>query len=148
MTTTPPSGAADLLKELHRVIDDFERRERGIPQAHIAAALVTELRASGAIAAVCKALRAAQQPAPSAAATVGNSGFDYQTAADLLSGKTVSDEAMRKFVTASRWAHDDRNGLLATLLSVRGELASREAEIALLKNALMDAEESRPSTTA
>lgn len=31
---------------LHRVIDDFERRERGIQQAHIAAALVTELRAA------------------------------------------------------------------------------------------------------
>ena len=45
MTTTPTSGAADLPEALHRVIDDFERRERGIPQAHIAAALVTELRA-------------------------------------------------------------------------------------------------------
>ena len=43
MTTTPTSGAADLPEALHRVIDDFERRERGIPQAHIAAALVTEL---------------------------------------------------------------------------------------------------------
>ena len=40
------SGAADLPEALHRVIDDFERRERGIPQAHIAAALVTELRAA------------------------------------------------------------------------------------------------------
>ena len=91
---------------------------------------------------------AAQQPAPSPAATVGNSGFDYHTAADVLNGKTVSDEAIRKFVSASRWAHDDRAGLRATLLSVRGELASREAEIVLLKNALMGAEEPQPSTTA
>ena len=45
-TPTPTSGAADLPEALHRVIDDFERRERGIPQAHIAAALVTELRAA------------------------------------------------------------------------------------------------------
>ena len=44
--TTHTSGAADLPEALHRVIDDFERRERGIPQAHIAAALVTELRAA------------------------------------------------------------------------------------------------------
>lgn len=44
--TTPTSGAADLPEALHRVIDGFERRERGIPQAHIAAALVTELRAA------------------------------------------------------------------------------------------------------
>ena len=52
--TTHTSGAADLPEALHRVIDDFERRERGIPQAHIAAALVTELRA---------ALAAGQAPA-------------------------------------------------------------------------------------
>lgn len=44
--TTTTRGAADLPEALHRVIDDFERRERGIPQAHIAAALVTELRAA------------------------------------------------------------------------------------------------------
>lgn len=79
---------------------------------------------------------APQQEAPA----VGNSGFDHKTAADFLTGNTVSDEAMRKFVAASRWAHDDRVGLQATLLSVRRELASRDAEIALLKTALMDAE--------
>ena len=72
---------------------------------------------------------------------VGNSGFDHNTAADFLNGKTVSDEAMRKFVNASRWAHDDRASLRAMLLSARNELAAREAEIALLKIALMDAEE-------
>lgn len=93
------------------------------------------------------ALVEAQRPDPSAGAAVGNSGFDYQTAADLLNGKSVSDEAMRKFVSASRWAHDDRVGLRATLLSVRGDLASREAEITLLKKALMDAEASQPSPT-
>jgi hypothetical protein len=71
---------------------------------------------------------------------VGNSGFDHKTAADFLNGKTVSDEAVRKFVAASRWAHDERAALSATLLSVRGELASREAEIALLKKALLKAE--------
>lgn len=71
---------------------------------------------------------------------VGNSGFDHKTAADFLSGKTVSDEAVRKFVQASRWAHDDRASLQSLLLSVRNELASREAEIALLKKELMEAE--------
>lgn len=73
-------------------------------------------------------------------AEVGNSGFDHKTAADFLSGKTVSDEAVRKFVQASRWAYDDRASLQSLLLSVRNELASREAEIALLKKELMEAE--------
>lgn len=82
----------------------------------------------------------AQQAAPKAAQGVGNSGFDHKTAADFLSGKTISDEAVRKFVQASRWAHDEKASLSAMLISVRGELASREAEIALLKKALMEAE--------
>ena len=71
---------------------------------------------------------------------VGNSGFDYKTAADFLSGKTVSDDALRKFVAASRGAHDARAALHAKMLSLQGELASREAEIALLKRSLLDAE--------
>lgn len=97
--------------------------------------------------AVVEALNAAshtptaeQQAATKAAPGVGNSGFDHQTAADFLSGKTVSDEAVRKFVQAARWAHDEKAALSAMLLSVRGVLASREAEIALLKTALMEAE--------
>ncbi len=81
----------------------------------------------------------AEQAAPKAAPGVGNSGFDHKTAADFLSGKTVSDEAVRKFVAASRWAHDEKAALSAMLLSVRGVLASREAEIALLKKALLEA---------
>lgn len=83
---------------------------------------------------------------------VGNSGFDYKTAADFLSGKTVSDEALRKFVAASRGAHDARAALHAKMLSLQGELASREAEIALLKRSLLDAEADaaapQPSPTA
>ena len=81
-----------------------------------------------------------EQAAPKSAQGVGNSGFDHQTAADFLSGKTISDEAVRKFVQASRWAHDEKASLSAMLISVRGELASREAEIALLKKALLEAE--------
>ena len=69
-----------------------------------------------------------------------DSGFDYKTAADFLSGKTVSDEAVRKFVAASRWAHDERAALSATLLAMHGVLTSREAEIAHLKKALLEAE--------
>ena len=81
-----------------------------------------------------------------------DSGFDYKTAADFLSGKTVSDEALRKFVAASRGAHDARAALHAKMLSLQGELASREAEIALLKRSLLDAEADaaapQPSPTA
>ena len=83
---------------------------------------------------------AEQQAAPKAEPGVGNSGFDYKTAADFLNGKTVSDEAVRKFVAASRWAHDERAALSATLLAMHGVLTSREAEIALLKKALLEAE--------
>ena len=83
---------------------------------------------------------AEQQAAPKAAPGVGSSGFDYQTAADFLSGKTVSDEAVRKFVAASRWAHDEKAALSAIQLAMHGVLASREAEIALLKKALREAE--------
>jgi hypothetical protein len=80
------------------------------------------------------------QATPKAAPGVGNSGFDHKTAADFLNGKTVSDEAVRKFVAASRWAHDERAALSATLLAMHGVLTSREAEIALLKKALLEAE--------
>ena len=83
---------------------------------------------------------APQQAAPKAAPGVGNSGFDHKTAADLLNNKTVSDEAVRKFVATSRWAHDERAALSATLLAMHGVLTSREAEIALLKKALLEAE--------
>ena len=83
---------------------------------------------------------AEQQAAPKAAPGAGNSGFDHQTAADLLNNKTVSDEAVRKFVATSRWAHDERAALSATLLAMHGVLTSREAEIALLKKALLEAE--------
>lgn len=83
---------------------------------------------------------AEQQAAHKTAPGVGNSVFDHQTAADFLSGKTVSDEAVRKFVAASRWAHDERAALSATLLAMHGVLTSREAEIALLKKALLEAE--------
>ena len=83
---------------------------------------------------------AEQQAAPKAAPGVGNSGFDHQTAADFLSGKTVNDEAVRKFVQVSRWAHDEKAALSATLLAMHGVLTSREAEIALLKKALLEAE--------
>ena len=107
---------------------------------------VTQARVMGGAVTPCVAALAAsptptaEQAAPKAAPGVGNSGFDHQTAADILSGKTVSDEALRKFVQASRWAHDEKAALSAMLLSVRGELASREAEIALLKKALLEAE--------
>ena len=82
----------------------------------------------------------AEQQAPKAVPGVGNSGFDYKTAADFLNGKTVSDEAVRNFVATSRWAHDERAALSATLLAMHGVLTSREAEIALLKKALLEAE--------
>ena len=68
------------------------------------------------------------------------SGFGYKTAADFLSGKPVSDEALRQFVVAAKCTHDARAALHAKTLSLQVELASSEAEIALLKRSLLDAE--------
>ena len=42
--------------------------------------------------------------------------------------------------SSSRWAHDEKAALSATLLAMHGVLTSREAEIALLKKALLEAE--------
>ena len=90
------------------------------------------------------ALRASQGEAPVETefpvSAQAESGFGYKTAADFLSGKPVSDEALRKFVAASRGAHDSRAALHVKMLSLQGELASREAEISLLKRSLLDAE--------
>lgn len=66
--------------------------------------------------------------------------FDYQTAADFLNGKTINGELVSRFVSAARWAHDDNRSLRSAIQSLRGELAARDAEIAMLKNALMEAE--------
>ena len=130
MTTTPTSGAAIQRYKIGYHSDEWGHRSSthsGIPDAS-----GSWVRYADHV----TALAAGQ--APKAAPGVGNSGFDHQTAADFLSGKTVSDEAVRKFVAASRWAHDERAALSATLLAMHGVLTSREAEIALLKKALLD----------
>ncbi|MDD0817175.1 hypothetical protein PSQ39_21250 [Curvibacter sp. HBC28] len=67
--------------------------------------------------------------------------FDHKTAGALLDGRKVSDEAIRSFVAASRAAHDDRESLRGVLQVVLEEVATRDAEIKLLKEALLKAEE-------
>ena len=123
----PDHGA--VMRIVWKMEDDEGRNEALEAQAH---AVVAALNAAFST-------PPAEQAAPKVVPEVGNSGFDHQTAADFLSGKTVSDESVRKF-QASRWAHDEKASLNAMLLSVRGVLASRNAEIALLKRALMEAE--------
>ena len=77
---------------------------------------------------------------PAAVLASGPVGFDHKTAANFLNGKTVTDEEVRQFVAHSRWAHDDRDGLRNTIADLRREIAQRDAEIALLKTSLLDAE--------
>ena len=77
---------------------------------------------------------------PAAVLASGPVGFDHKTAANFLNGKTVTDEEVRRFVAHSRWAHDDRDGLRNTIADLRREIAQRDAEIALLKTSLLDAE--------
>ena len=77
---------------------------------------------------------------PAAVPASGPVGFDHKTAANFLNGKTVTDEEVRQFVAHSRWAHDDRDWLRNTMADLRREIAQRDAEIALLKTSLLDAE--------
>ena len=138
---TNPTQHGQVPEALIDLIDAYaETRHRcgGIYNAKTEAARKAVIEALSGVQALSAA--PAEQQAPKAAPGVGSSGFDYQTAADFLSGKTVIVEALREFVHASRQAHDEKTALSAVLLSVRGELASREAEIALLKKALLEAE--------
>ena len=77
---------------------------------------------------------------PAAVPASGPVGFDHKTASNFLNGKTVTDEEVRQFVAHSRWAHDDRDWLRNTIADLRREIAQRDAEIALLKTSLLDAE--------
>ena len=86
-------------------------------------------------------------PQPAAVPASGPVGFDHKTAANFLNGKTVTAEEVRRFVAHSRLAHDDRDGLRNTLADLRREIAQRDAEIALLKTSLLDAE-ARQGTNA
>ena len=81
---------------------------------------------------------------PDVQTAVGNSGFDHKTAADFLSGKDVTGESVRQFVAASRWAHDDRASLRALVVTLRQDMAAKDAEIALIKQALLNAEAAAP----
>ena len=95
-----------------------------------------------------KALYTTPQTQPAAVPASGPVGFDHKTAANFLNGKTVTDEEVRRFVAHSRWAHDDRDGLRNTIADLRREIAQRDAEIALLKTSLLDAEARQPLTDA
>ena len=87
-----------------------------------------------------KALYTTPQTQPAAVPASGPVGFDHKTAANFLNGKAVTDEEVLRFVAHSRWAHDDRDGLRNTIADLRREIAQRDAEIALLKASLLDAE--------
>jgi hypothetical protein len=67
--------------------------------------------------------------------------FDYKTCAEICRG---TNETLRKFAIDAKWLHDDRNSLIERLMSAEKILTAREAEIVLLKQALLDAEE-KPS---
>ena len=93
-------------------------------------------------------LHAALAAPAQAVSAAGPVGFDHKTAANFLNGKTVADEEVRLFVAHSRWAHDDRDWLRNTIADLRREIAQRDAEIALLKTSLLDAEAPQPAAQA
>ena len=93
----------------------------------------------------------APTPASSKSAAVlasGPVGFDHKTAVNFPNGKAVTDDEIRLFVAHSRWAHDDRDWLRNTIADLRREIAQRDAEIALLKTSLLDAEAPQPAAQA
>jgi hypothetical protein len=67
--------------------------------------------------------------------------FDYKTCLEICRS---TNETLRKFAIDAKWLHDDRNSLIERLMSTDKILTAREAEIVLLKQALLDAEE-KPS---
>ena len=64
--------------------------------------------------------------------------FDYETAANLCRGR---NNKLREFASQARWAHDDRESLSRIIADLRRELAMREGEIAMLKDALLEHDE-------
>lgn len=66
--------------------------------------------------------------------------FDYVTAAALVRGERISDEAGREFVHRVKRTHDECERLKSDLLDLRAELARRDAEIAMLKGMLLELE--------
>ena len=71
-------------------------------------------------------------------ATRRGSMFDYETAANLCRGR---NDKLREFASQARWAHDDRESLSRIIADLRRELAMREGEIAMLKDALLEHDE-------
>jgi hypothetical protein len=67
--------------------------------------------------------------------------FDYKTCAEICRG---NNEPMREFAVRAKVTHEDRNSLNSMLNDMRRTLAARDAEIEVLKAALLDAEE-KPS---
>jgi len=108
------------------------------------AELEAELKAVGA--GGVQALSAG--PEDMAKGGVGKSGFDYRTAADLIAGHAVSAAALSKFVQEARWAHGYKESYAAQNLELLHTIATRDAEIELLKKALMDAEAASPTPPA
>lgn len=64
--------------------------------------------------------------------------FDYETAANLCRG---GNDKLRAFAIQARWTHDDRESLSRVIADLRRELALREGEIAMLKDALLEHDE-------
>jgi hypothetical protein len=67
--------------------------------------------------------------------------FDYKTASELIIGK-CSDN-VRAFVSHARWANDECNSNRNTIADLRNDIRRRDAEIEMLKSALLEAEASR-----
>lgn len=65
------------------------------------------------------------------------SGFDYQTAADLVMGRKVPVDAARNFATSAKFAHERKAYLAQENQDLKRKVINLESEIALLKSELM-----------
>lgn len=64
--------------------------------------------------------------------------FDYKTASDLVCSDIPDN--VRKFVSDAKWTNEECNGNRNTIADLRKEIQRRDAEIDMLKTALLDAE--------
>ena len=67
--------------------------------------------------------------------------FDYKTASDLACGLNVSSEKISEFVSQARFTSDARDSLGRMLADQKRTIAQQDAEIELLKAALMKSEQ-------
>ena len=67
--------------------------------------------------------------------------FDHETAANLINGKKVDPDLIKRFVFESKWTNQEVNYNRNQITDLILEIRRRDSEIALLKEMLLDLED-------